>query len=81
MFNLFKHLNLMFMLSCPKLHFWLSILVHLDLISSTCLLWACAHTHLKIVSSRWCVEHLITKAGRNDPMAHFPFTNFMRGYA
>jgi hypothetical protein len=43
------------------------------LISSTCLLWTCAHTHMKIVSSRWCVEHLITKTGRNDPMAHFPF--------
>jgi hypothetical protein len=63
----------MFELICLKLHFWPSILAHLDLISSTCLLWNYAHTHMKIVSSTWCVENLITKTGRNGSMAHFPF--------
>jgi hypothetical protein len=29
---------------------------------------------MKIVSSRWCVEQLITKTGRNGVMAHFSFT-------
>jgi hypothetical protein len=61
------------MLICPKLHFWPSILAHMDLISSTCLLWTCAHAHIKVVSPMWCVEHLITKIGRNDPMTHFTF--------
>jgi hypothetical protein len=28
---------------------------------------------MKIVSSRWCVEHLITKTGRNGAMEPFPF--------
>jgi hypothetical protein len=65
MCNLFKHSNLLFILFYPKLHFWLSSLAHLDFISSTCLLWTCVHTHTKIVSSRWCIEHLITKIGRN----------------
>jgi hypothetical protein len=67
------------MLIYPKLHFWPFILAHLGLISSTCLLWTCAHTHIKIVSSRWCIEHLITKIGINGPMAHFLFTTQLWG--
>jgi hypothetical protein len=31
------------------------------------------HPHIKVVSPMWCVEHLITKIGRNGPMTHFPF--------
>jgi hypothetical protein len=57
--------TLMFVLFYPKLHFWLSSLAHLDFISLTCLLWTYAHTHMKIVSLRWCVQHLITKTGIN----------------
>jgi hypothetical protein len=69
MCNIFKHLNLMFLLICPKLHFWPSILAHLDLISSTCLLRTCTHAHTKVVSLMWYVENLITKTDRNGPMA------------
>jgi hypothetical protein len=74
MCNLFKHLNHMFMFICLKLLFCPSILAHMDLISSTCLLWTCAHAHIKVVSPMWCAKHLITKTGRNGPMAHFPLT-------
>jgi hypothetical protein len=33
----------------------------------------CAHAHIKVVNTMWCVEHLITKTSRNGPMTHFPF--------
>ena len=71
--QLIQILNLMFMLFCPMLHFWPSKLAHMDLISSICLLCTCTHCHIKVVSPIWCIEHLITKTGRNDPVAHFPF--------
>jgi hypothetical protein len=29
---------------------------------------------MKIVSLRWCVDHLITKTCRNGPMTHFSFS-------
>jgi hypothetical protein len=40
----------------------------------------------EIASSRWCVEHSITKTGRNVPMTYFPFKydlldhSYMRNY-
>jgi hypothetical protein len=73
MCNLFKQLNIVFMLVCPKLHFWPLISAHMDLISSICLLCTCTHCHIKVVSPIWCLEHLITKTGKNGPIAHFPF--------
>jgi hypothetical protein len=30
---------------------------------------------MKGVSTKWCVEHLITKTTRNGPLAHFTFKN------
>jgi hypothetical protein len=70
---MFISANLTLIPFSTKLH----ILVHdcalLDLTSSICFLFTYAHAHIRIVSSRWCVEHLITKTTRNGPREHFPF--------
>jgi O-antigen ligase len=73
MCNLFKYLNLMFCSFTQNFSFGLHFL----------LIWTCflqlafartyAHVCIEVVSSMWCVKHLITKTGRNGPMPHFPF--------
>jgi hypothetical protein len=56
-----------------KLHIGLHVCALLDLVSSICCLYICAHALIKIVSSKWCVGQLIAKTTRNGPRAHFPF--------
>jgi hypothetical protein len=58
----------------PKLHFWPSSLLIWTCFVQFALDRTCAHAHIKVIGLMWCVEHLITKIGRNGLMAHFPFT-------
>jgi hypothetical protein len=59
----------------PKVALLIFVSTHLDLLPSNfAFARTCAHAHIKVVSTMWCVEHLIAKIGRNGPMTHFPFT-------
>jgi hypothetical protein len=73
--NMFRSANLILIPFSTKFHIWVQVCALLDLTSSIYFLFTFAHAHIKIVSSRWCVEHLITKTIRNDPRARFPFSN------
>jgi hypothetical protein len=57
----------------PKLHFWRSFLLIWTCFLQFALARTCSHAHIKVASPMWCVEHLITKTGRNGPMTYFPF--------
>jgi hypothetical protein len=51
----------MFLLLYLELHSWPSNSTHLDFLSSILFCYTYAHAHIKSVSSKWCVEHLIRK--------------------